>query len=79
MLTRVLAQELQQYNISVNELIPGPVETGRISETFRKDVVTLLQELKPIQELEVEKRICKKRKKSKTNLDLCENGRFYAH
>jgi len=39
MLTRILAQELQQYNISVNELIPGPVETGRISETFRKDVV----------------------------------------
>ncbi len=27
MLTRVLAQELLQYNISVNELIPGPVET----------------------------------------------------
>lgn len=28
MLTRVLAQELQQYNISVNELIPGPVHTS---------------------------------------------------
>jgi 3-oxoacyl-[acyl-carrier protein] reductase len=27
MLTRVLAQELWAYNISVNELIPGPVET----------------------------------------------------
>ena len=27
MLTRTLAQELWQYNISVNELIPGPVET----------------------------------------------------
>jgi 3-oxoacyl-[acyl-carrier protein] reductase len=27
MLTRVLAQELWQYNISVNELIPGPVQT----------------------------------------------------
>ena len=27
MLTRVLAQELWQYNISVNELIPGPVRT----------------------------------------------------
>jgi len=27
MLTRVLAQELWQYKISVNELIPGPVET----------------------------------------------------
>lgn len=28
MLTRVLAQELWQYGISVNELIPGPVETS---------------------------------------------------
>jgi len=28
MLTRVLAQELLQYNISVNELIPGPVNTS---------------------------------------------------
>lgn len=28
MLTRVLAQELWQFNISVNELIPGPVETS---------------------------------------------------
>ena len=38
MLTRVLAQELQQENISVNELIPGPVETGLLSEAFRKNV-----------------------------------------
>lgn len=28
MLTRVLAQELWPYNISVNELIPGPVDTA---------------------------------------------------
>lgn len=28
MLTRVLAQELHSFNISVNELIPGPVVTG---------------------------------------------------
>ena len=28
MLTRTLAQELWKYNISVNELIPGPVETN---------------------------------------------------
>ena len=28
MLTRVLAQELWEYNIRVNELIPGPVETA---------------------------------------------------
>ena len=27
MFTRILAQELWQYNISVNELIPGPVRT----------------------------------------------------
>lgn len=39
MLTRVLAQELRQDNISVNELIPGPVDTGGISETFRKHAV----------------------------------------
>ena len=28
MLTRVLAQELLEYKISVNELIPGPVQTS---------------------------------------------------
>ncbi|MFX3618709.1 MAG: SDR family NAD(P)-dependent oxidoreductase [Sporolactobacillus sp.] len=28
MFTRVLAQELQAYKISVNELIPGPVKTS---------------------------------------------------
>ena len=28
MLTRVLAEELWEHNISVNELIPGPVQTG---------------------------------------------------
>lgn len=39
MLTRILAQELVQYNISVNELIPGPVDTGMISDTFRKEVI----------------------------------------
>jgi 3-oxoacyl-[acyl-carrier protein] reductase len=27
MLTQALALELQEYNISVNELIPGPVQT----------------------------------------------------
>ena len=27
MLTRVLAQEMWQHNISVNELVPGPVAT----------------------------------------------------
>ncbi len=33
MLTRVLAQELWPYNISVNELIPGPVKTD-LTTTF---------------------------------------------
>ncbi len=28
MLTRVLAQELAEKRISVNELVPGPVDTG---------------------------------------------------
>ena len=32
MLTRVLAQELRQHNISVNELIPGPVRTDIVSK-----------------------------------------------
>lgn len=35
MLTRVLAQELWPYNVSVNELIPGPVETVMTSEATR--------------------------------------------
>jgi 3-oxoacyl-[acyl-carrier protein] reductase len=39
MLTRVLAQELQRANISVNELIPGPVDTGGLSGTARKSLV----------------------------------------
>ncbi len=33
MLVRVLAQELWQRNISVNELIPGPVLTERVART----------------------------------------------
>ena len=39
MLTQVVAQELATENISVNELIPGPVETEMTTETFRKNVV----------------------------------------
>ena len=35
MLTRVLAQELWDYNISVNELIPGPVLTQQTSATTK--------------------------------------------
>lgn len=34
MLVRVLAQELWQHTISVNELIPGPVLTERVARTF---------------------------------------------
>ena len=44
MLTRVLAQELQCDNISVNELIPGPVDTGRLSDAFREQIVEKLGE-----------------------------------
>ncbi|QQK76574.1 SDR family oxidoreductase [Salicibibacter cibarius] len=38
MLTRVLAQELWQYNISINEIIPGPVRTRLTNggEVFKK-------------------------------------------
>jgi 3-oxoacyl-[acyl-carrier protein] reductase len=39
MLTQVVAQELATENISINELIPGPVETGMISPSFRTQVV----------------------------------------
>ncbi len=38
MLTRVLAQELEGDNISVNELIPGPVETSASSRDPRVSV-----------------------------------------
>ena len=34
MLMRVLAQELWPHSISVNELIPGPVLTERVAQTF---------------------------------------------
>lgn len=34
MLTRVLAQELWKYDINVNELVPGPVMTERVRETY---------------------------------------------
>jgi 3-oxoacyl-[acyl-carrier protein] reductase len=37
MLTRVLAQELWQDNISVNELIPGPVDTSLTAPTSKTD------------------------------------------
>jgi len=39
MLTRVLAQELWEHDISVNELIPGPVETAINREARGRDSV----------------------------------------
>ncbi len=39
MFTRVLAQEVAGDGISVNELIPGPVDTGLMTDTFRTNVV----------------------------------------
>ena len=35
MLTRILAQELSEYQISVNELIPGPVNTDMGNESMK--------------------------------------------
>lgn len=37
MLTRTLAQELWQYNISVNELIPGPVVTEMAADSPKRE------------------------------------------
>ena len=36
MLVRVLALELWQHNISVNELIPGPVLTERVAQHIQR-------------------------------------------
>ena len=36
MLTRVLAQELWEHNISVNELVPGPVMTRATADSTKK-------------------------------------------
>jgi 3-oxoacyl-[acyl-carrier protein] reductase len=41
MLTRVLAQELWQYNISVNEIIPGPVQTPMTTEVSARSSDTV--------------------------------------
>ena len=37
MLTRTLAQELWPYNISVNELIPGPVVTEMAADSPQRE------------------------------------------
>ncbi|MEM6431646.1 MAG: SDR family oxidoreductase [Deinococcota bacterium] len=44
MLTRVVAQELASTSVCVNELIPGPVDTGMSTEAFRKQVVDVYHE-----------------------------------
>ena len=36
MLTRVLAQELWEHNISVNELVPGPVNTRPTADSAKR-------------------------------------------
>ncbi|MEM7737411.1 MAG: SDR family oxidoreductase [Deinococcota bacterium] len=44
MLTRVVAQELASTSVCVNELIPGPVDTGMSTEAFRKQIVDVYHE-----------------------------------
>jgi 3-oxoacyl-[acyl-carrier protein] reductase len=44
MLTRVVAQELASTPICVNELIPGPVDTGMSTEAFRQQIVNVYHE-----------------------------------
>ena len=44
MLLRVLAQELWQHNISVNELIPGPVLTERVAQSYAQDPQSVFQD-----------------------------------
>ena len=39
MLTRVLAEELKEDRISVNELIPGPVDTSMTADNKDEDSV----------------------------------------
>ena len=44
MLVRVLAQELWQHNISVNELIPGPVLTERVAQSYAQRTGSVFQD-----------------------------------
>ena len=44
MFIRVLALELWQYNISVNELIPGPVLTARVARSYAQEPGSVFQE-----------------------------------
>ena len=44
MLLRVLALELWEHNISVNELIPGPVLTDRVAQTYVREPGSVFQD-----------------------------------
>ena len=44
MLTRVLALELWPHNISVNELVPGPVLTERVAQSYAHDPQSVFQD-----------------------------------
>ena len=44
MLVRVLAQELWHHDISVNELIPGPVLTGRVTQAYAQKAGSVFQD-----------------------------------
>ena len=44
MLIRVLAQELWPHNISVNELIPGPVLTDLVAQSYAQDPRSVFQD-----------------------------------
>ena len=44
LLVRVLAQELWQHNISVNELIPGPVLTNRVVQSYAQGSGSVFQD-----------------------------------
>ena len=44
MLTRVLALELWPNNISVNELVPGPVLTSRVAGSYAQDPQSVFQD-----------------------------------
>ena len=44
MLVRVLAQELWPHNISVNELVPGPVLTERVARSYARKPGSVFQD-----------------------------------
>ena len=44
MLIRVLALELWQHNISVNELVPGPVLTDLVAQSYAQNPGSVFQD-----------------------------------